>query len=121
MTNNEKAHQIAWENTKLYDPNWCKQEWVEMGAREMSQWKDKQLNKERAKSARLEILVHDQREALQKLTSKLAKFTYEVEMGTAQPPKSNKIEMAKIAIRMFYCCGMLSLLFSLIIYEFFIK
>lgn len=44
MTNEEKAHQIAWEYTKHYDPNCCKQEWVEIGAREMAIWKDKQIN-----------------------------------------------------------------------------
>lgn len=43
MTNEEKAYQIAWEYTKHYDPNCCKQEWVEMGAREMAKWKDLQF------------------------------------------------------------------------------
>ena len=46
-TDEEKAHQIAWEDTKHYDPNVCKQEWVEMGAREMATWKDEQFAKER--------------------------------------------------------------------------
>lgn len=30
----EKAHEIAWEYTKHYDPIACKQEWCEMAARE---------------------------------------------------------------------------------------
>ena len=47
LTDEEKAHQIAWEDTKHYDPNVCKQEWVEMGAREMAAWKDEQFAKER--------------------------------------------------------------------------
>jgi len=42
MNNKEKAHQIAWEYSKHYDPNVCKQEWVEMGAREMAEGKDQQ-------------------------------------------------------------------------------
>lgn len=45
MTNEEKAHQIAWEYTKHYDPNCCKQEWVEMGTREIAKWKDEQIIK----------------------------------------------------------------------------
>lgn len=43
MTNEEKAHQIAWEYSKHYDPNVCKQEWVEIGAREMAKWKEKDM------------------------------------------------------------------------------
>lgn len=43
MTNKEKAHQIAWEDTKHYDPICCKQEWVEMGAIDMAAWKEQQI------------------------------------------------------------------------------
>lgn len=43
MTDKDKAHQIAWEHTKHYDPICCKQEWVEMGAREMAIWKNQQF------------------------------------------------------------------------------
>lgn len=34
----EKAHEIAWEVSKHYDPNVCKQEWCEMAARDMADW-----------------------------------------------------------------------------------
>ena len=43
MTNEEKANQIAWEYSKHYDPNCCKQVWVEMGAREMAEWKEQEM------------------------------------------------------------------------------
>lgn len=33
-----KAHQIAWETSKHYDPNACKQEWCEMAALDMASW-----------------------------------------------------------------------------------
>lgn len=38
MSIKEKAHQIAWESSKHYDPNVCKQEWCEMSALEMASW-----------------------------------------------------------------------------------
>lgn len=38
----EKAHQIAWEASKHYDPNACRQEWCEMAALDMASWLEKQ-------------------------------------------------------------------------------
>ena len=38
----KKAHQIAWETSKHYDPNACKQEWCEMAAIDMASWLEKQ-------------------------------------------------------------------------------
>ena len=38
----KKAHQIAWETSKHYDPNACKQEWCEMAALAMASWLEKQ-------------------------------------------------------------------------------
>ena len=38
MSIKEKAHQIAWETSKHYDPNTCKQEWCEMAALDMADW-----------------------------------------------------------------------------------
>lgn len=38
----KKAHQIAWEISKHYDPNACKQEWCEMAAIDMASWLEKQ-------------------------------------------------------------------------------
>ena len=34
----EKAHEIAWEVSKHYDPNVCKQEWCKMAAMDMASW-----------------------------------------------------------------------------------
>jgi len=42
MSIKEKAHQIAWELSKHYDPNACKQEWCEMAAIDMASWLEKQ-------------------------------------------------------------------------------
>lgn len=42
MSIKEKAHQIAWETSKHYDPNACKQEWCEMAAIDMAAWLEKQ-------------------------------------------------------------------------------
>ena len=41
----KKAHQIAWETSKHYDPNACKQEWCEMAAIDMASWLEKQGEK----------------------------------------------------------------------------
>ncbi len=38
----EKAHQIAWETSKHYDPDACKQEWCEMAAIDMAALLEKQ-------------------------------------------------------------------------------
>ena len=38
----EEAHQIAWETSKHYDPNACKQEWCEMAALDMAYWFENQ-------------------------------------------------------------------------------
>ena len=47
----KKAHQIAWEISKHYDPNACKQEWCEMAAIDMASWLEKQYEqKPRGKS-----------------------------------------------------------------------
>jgi len=35
---NEKAHEIAWQISKHYDPNACKEEWCEMAAKDMADW-----------------------------------------------------------------------------------
>lgn len=43
MSIKEKAHQIAWESSKHYDPNICKQE-CEKAALEMASWLEKQDN-----------------------------------------------------------------------------
>ena len=42
----KKAHQIAWEISKHYDPNACKQEWCEMAAIDMASWLEKQDDKD---------------------------------------------------------------------------
>jgi hypothetical protein len=38
----EKAHQIAWENSKSYDPTLSKESWCEIAALEMAYWLEKQ-------------------------------------------------------------------------------
>ena len=45
MTNKEKAYQIAWQYSKHYDPNACKEEWVEMGAIDMAGYKDNEFKR----------------------------------------------------------------------------
>lgn len=47
----KKAHQIAWEISKHYDPNACKKEWCEMAAIDMASWLKKQSEKPQGKSA----------------------------------------------------------------------
>ena len=42
MSDKEMAHKIAWEYTKHYDPTCSKQEWCEMAAIDMANWKDSQ-------------------------------------------------------------------------------
>ena len=38
----EKAHQIAWETSKDYDPQLSKESWCEMAALDMASWLEKQ-------------------------------------------------------------------------------
>jgi hypothetical protein len=42
MSVKDMAHQIAWETSKHYDPNACKQEWCEMAALDMASRIEKQ-------------------------------------------------------------------------------
>ena len=42
ISDKEIAHRIAWENTKHYDQNCCKEEWCEMAAIDMAEHKNKQ-------------------------------------------------------------------------------
>ena len=42
MSIKEKAHQIAWETSKHYDPLLSKESWCEMAALDMASWLEKQ-------------------------------------------------------------------------------
>lgn len=42
MSDKEKAHQIAWETSKHYDPLLSKESWCEMAALDMASWKNEQ-------------------------------------------------------------------------------
>lgn len=44
----EKAHQIAWETSKDYDPSLSKESWCEMAALDMASWLEKQGKEEYA-------------------------------------------------------------------------
>jgi hypothetical protein len=44
----EKAHQIAWEASKNYDPSLSKESWCEMAALDMASWFEKQGEKKSA-------------------------------------------------------------------------
>lgn len=46
-----KAHQIAWETSKHYDPSLSKESWCEMAALDMASWFEKQDEKPQGKSA----------------------------------------------------------------------